>query len=340
MSRLDLNTWRILKTFFYYQRFWNAVKISTSYFLSKLSNKTYVWGLPYSIAIEPTTACNLRCPHCPSGLKSFSRDTGKISVENFEKYVDDIHKTTAYLTLYFQGEPYLNPRFYDLVKYARKKRLFVATSTNAHFLDKKRAAKTIDSGINQLIISIDGLSQETYQKYRLEGHLDKVIEGTKNLVEAKRKAQNSQTHIIWQFIVFAHNEHEVNAVKKEARRIGVDEVRIKSAQIYDDGNSADWLPEDPKYRRYDVYGEKLQLKASMTSHCKRLWTNPVVTWDGNVVPCCFDKDAEHQLGNLGDKTFKEIWNGKGYKDFRTKIKGGRKNIDICSNCSEGLKVWL
>ena len=88
MSRLDLNTWRILKTFFYYQRFWNAVKISTSYFLSKLGNKTYVWGLPYSIAIEPTTACNLRCPHCPSGLKIFNRDTGKISVENFEKFIE------------------------------------------------------------------------------------------------------------------------------------------------------------------------------------------------------------------------------------------------------------
>lgn len=330
----------MVKAFFYYQRFFNAVKISASYVLSKWSKKTYVWGLPYSIAIEPTTACNLRCPHCPSGLKSFSRDTGKISMENFEKYVDDIHKTTAYLMLYFQGEPYLNPAFYDLVKYARKKKLFVATSTNAHFLDEKRAAKTIESGINQIIISIDGLSQDTYEKYRLEGHLDKVIEGTRNLVEAKRKVRNCQTHIIWQFIVFAHNEHEVDAIKEEAKRIGVDEVRIKSAQIYDDGNSADWLPTDPKYRRYDLDGEKLQLKASMTGHCKRLWTNPVVTWDGNVVPCCFDKDAEHQLGNLGDKTFEEIWNGEAYQNFRTQIKGGRQNIDICSNCSEGLKVWL
>jgi len=330
----------MVNSFFYYGRMWNALKISSSYLASKWSKKNHVWGLPYSMAIEPTTACNLRCPHCPSGLKSFSRDTGKISMESFEKYIDDVHYTTAYLTLYFQGEPYLNPKFYDLVTYARKKRIFVATSTNAHFLDKKRAEKTIASGINQIIISIDGLSQETYEKYRLEGHLDKVIEGTQNLIEAKKKAKGNTTHIIWQFIVFAHNEHEVDAVKAEADRLGVDEVRIKSAQIYDDGNSAEWLPTNPKYRRYNVDGKKLKLKAAMTGHCKRLWTNPVVTWDGKVVPCCFDKDAEHQLGDLEQESFKDIWKGKGYKDFRDKLNSGRQNIDICSNCSEGVKVWV
>ena len=330
----------MVKAFFYYGRLLNMLKINSSYFFTKLGKGTYVWGLPYSIAIEPTTACNLRCPHCPSGLKSFSRNTGKISEENFARYINDIYRTTAYLTLYFQGEPYLNPKFYELVKYARKKKIFVATSTNAHFLDEQRAEKTIASGINQIIISIDGVSQETYEKYRLEGHLDKVIEGTRNLVEAKRRTRRSQTHIIWQFIVFAHNEHEVEAIKKEAQKLGVDEVRIKSAQIYDDGNSADWLPKDPKYRRYDMDGEKLQLKASMTGYCKRLWTNPVVTWDGNVVPCCFDKDAEHQLGNIAEHNFASIWQGEAYQEFRSKIKKGRQNIDICSNCSEGVKVWL
>ena len=330
----------MVKAFFYYKRLWNAIKINSSYVLTKWSKKTYVWGLPYSMAIEPTTACNLRCPHCPSGLKSFSRNTGKIAQGDFEKYIDGIHKTTAYLTLYFQGEPYLNPKFYDLVGYARKKNIFVATSTNAHFLDEERAKATIDSGINQIIISIDGVSQETYAKYRLEGHLDKVIEGTKNLVQAKRNTKTGKTHIIWQFIVFAHNEHQVEDVKREAKRIGVDEVRIKSAQIYDDGNSADWLPTNPKYRRYDVDGQKLQLKASMTGHCKRLWTNPVVTWDGHVVPCCFDKDAEHQLGNMQNENFEQIWKGNSYTEFRSKIKKGRQNIDICSNCSEGVKVWV
>lgn len=292
------------------------------------------------MSIEPTTACNLGCPHCPSGLKQFSRPIGKVQVKDFEKYINQIYKTTAYLTLYFQGEPYLNPHFHQLVKIAKSKKMFVATSTNAHFLDPKRAKQTIESGINQIIISIDGLSQDTYKKYRINGELKKVIEGTQNLMDAKRDCPKSKTHVIWQFIVFAHNEHEANLVKEEALKLGVDEVRIKSAQIYDSQNSADWLPTNPQYRRYKVDGNKLKLKASMAGHCKRLWTNPVVTWDGQVVPCCFDKDATHNLGHLNDNNFKDIWKGKAYDIFRKNLKKGRQNIDICSNCSEGVKVWL
>jgi radical SAM protein with 4Fe4S-binding SPASM domain len=71
-----------------------------------------------------------------------------------------------------------------------------------------------------------------------------------------------------------------------------------------------------------------------------MWSSCVITWDGKVVPCCFDKDAKHQLGNLQEKTFKEIWQNDSYKKFRTSLLKSRKEIDICQNCSEGTKVWL
>ena len=74
-----------------------------------------------------------------------------------------------YLTFYFQGEPYINPKFLEMVSYASKKKIFTSTSTNAHYLDSETARKTVESGLDKLIISIDGTSQDTYEAYRIGG---------------------------------------------------------------------------------------------------------------------------------------------------------------------------
>lgn len=81
------------------------------------------------------------------------------------------------------------------------------------------------------------------------------------------------------------------------------------------------------------------MKSGLSNRCWKLWHANVITWDGLVVPCCFDKDAMHQLGNLKSQSFKQIWQNDNYKQFRTELMTSRKNIDICANCSEGLSVW-
>ncbi|MFN7690232.1 MAG: radical SAM protein, partial [Bacteroidota bacterium] len=161
------------------KRFFNGLKLYFSYHISRLSKGANHRGLPMSIAIEPTTACNLRCPECPSGLRSFTRPTGMLQNKTFEKIIDELHQSLIYLIFYFQGEPYLNPSFLEMVSYASKKNIYTATSTNAHYLTDDVCRKTIESGLNRLIISIDGTTQETYESYRVGGKLDKVIEGTK-----------------------------------------------------------------------------------------------------------------------------------------------------------------
>src|SRR5438034_8788507 len=103
-----------------------------SYYYSRLSRKPKHWGYPISVSVEPTTSCNLRCPECPSGLRSFSRPTGMLESRLFEQIINEVHVHSPYLILYFQGEPYLNPHFFDFVKYAAQKKMYVDTSTNAH----------------------------------------------------------------------------------------------------------------------------------------------------------------------------------------------------------------
>ena len=159
----------------------NMAKVYASYFISKWRKKSQHWGLPFSMAIEPTTSCNLRCPECPSGLRSFTRPTGMLEEKQFKKIIDEVHKKLLYLTFYFQGEPYLNPQFFELIKYASQKNIYTATSTNAHYLSPENAIKTIDSGLDRLIISIDGTTQDVYEQYRIGGSLQKVLEGTKNI---------------------------------------------------------------------------------------------------------------------------------------------------------------
>jgi len=258
----------------------------------------------------------------------------------FKEVIDEFASHLAYLTFYFQGEPYLNPQFLEMVQYASLKRIYTATSTNAHYLTPDVAKRTVESGLDRLIISIDGATQETYSSYRIGGKLDKVLEGARNVAEWKKKLKSKTPHLIFQFLVVKANEHEIPKIKAFAKEIGIDEVRLKTVQIYDYENGNPLIPTQQKYSRYkkDSLGN-YAIKNKLLNHCWRMWNSCVITWDGNVVPCCFDKDASHPMGNIKTQSFKELWNNENYRNFRQALLRSRKEIDICKNCTEGTKVW-
>lgn len=321
-------------------RLWNALKVFTSFQEASFTQKLQHRGFPISISIEPTTSCNLRCPECPSGLRSFTRPTGMLQTELFEKVIDHLAPTLSYLTFYFQGEPYLHPQFLPMVKYASLKGIYTATSTNAHYLKDEAAKQTVESGLDRLIISIDGTSQDTYQSYRVGGDLSKVIEGTKNIIAWKKKLKSRTPHIIFQFLVVKPNEHQIPEVYRLAKELGVDEVKLKTAQIYNFEDGSDLIPSIDQYSRYQkgVDG-KYRIKNSLDNNCWKMWQSCVITWDGKVLPCCFDKDAQYVMGDLTKNTFEEIWGGEKYHDFRSTLFKSRSEIEMCKNCTEGTKVW-
>lgn len=338
MSKLSDNI-RIL-SYLTPQRVWNLIVLKISFVVSRKTKKALHRGKPFSLSIEPTTACNLGCPECPSGLKEFTRPTGKLDLNLHQKMLNQVSKTVFYINYYFQGEPFLHPQFLDLIRQAKKHKIYTATSTNAHFIDEKKAKEIIDSGLDRLIISMDGLTQETYENYRVHGNLEKVIAATKFLVAAKKEKNSATPHLIFQFLAVKPNEHEIPAVFTLGKEMGIDEVRIKTAQLYAYKNGNSLMPENENYSRYTLQSDgTYALKHKTGNHCWRMWSGSVLTWDGKVVPCCFDKDAQHVLGSLENTDFKTIWNAKKYRDFRQSILTGRNQIDICKNCSEGAKVW-
>lgn len=318
----------------------NALRVIGSYVYSKTTGSPNQWGMPMSISFEPTTSCNLRCPECPSGLRSFTRPTGMLEGDLFRKTIDELHETLLYLIFYFQGEPYLHPEFTELVRYASQKGIYTATSTNAHYLSDTNAKKTVESGLDRLIVSIDGTTQDTYEQYRVGGKLHKVIEGTKRVIEWKKKLGSSTPHIVFQFLVVKPNEHQIDELKQLAAQIGVDEVGLKTAQIYDYEQGSPLIPTLEEYSRYAKQPDgSYRIKNKFIDHCWKMWHSCVITWDGLVVPCCFDKDAHYRLGNLSKQSFAEAWNSSAYMEFRKSLIKSRSEIEMCKNCTEGTKVW-
>lgn len=322
------------------KRAWNAMRILGSYFYSKMTGNPVHWGMPIAISFEPTTSCNLRCPECPSGLRSFTRPTGMMEEKLYKRTIDELADTLLYLIFYFQGEPYLHPKFFELVQYAHNKGIYTATSTNAHYLTDEKARRTVESGLDRLIISIDGTTQDVYQQYRVGGNLEKVLEGTRNIIKWKKELKSATPHVIFQFLVVKPNEHQIEDVKKLAEEMGVDEVGLKTAQIYDYEEGSDLIPTIEKYSRYQVQADgKYSIKNKFVDHCWKMWHSCVITWDGAVVPCCFDKDAEYKLGDMKTSTFRQLWKGKKYRDFRASLIRSRSEIEMCKNCTEGTQVW-
>ncbi|MDV3307389.1 MAG: SPASM domain-containing protein [Cyclobacteriaceae bacterium] len=321
-------------------RWRNAAAIWSSYQYARMTRTPHIAGMPISISVEPTTSCNLRCPECPSGLRSFTRSTGMMDTALMDDVLQQLGPTLFWLTFYFQGEPYLHRDLLAMVRRASTAGIYTSTSTNGHYFDDETARATVESGLDRLIISIDGTTQEAYASYRRGGILSRVLEGTRNVIRWKKYFASATPHVIFQFLVVRQNEHQIPELKRMARELGVDEVKLKTAQIYDYELGSPLIPRNDRYSRYAQNTDGTwRIKNGMANHCWKMWHSCVITWDGRVVPCCFDKDAQHELGNIRNESFGSIWNGERYRAFRAALLKSRSEIDICRNCTEGTKVW-
>ncbi|MBN1198212.1 MAG: SPASM domain-containing protein [Bacteroidales bacterium] len=322
----------------------NFIKLISSYLLSILLRKPVYWGTAAFVSVEPTTHCNLRCPECLTGQRGLTRDAGSLNLPDFSRIIEQLPPQVSYLTLYFQGEPYLNKELFHFISLARERQIYVWSSSNGHFLTEENIRKTIESGLNKLIISLDGTDQETYGKYRIGGSFETVVHGIRDFTRIRKEMNSRKPLLEIQFLVLRSNQHQIGEIKKLGKSLGADRTVLKTAQFYDLSQENPLIPEEGKWSRYkqtrgqadkrtSVLG-KFMIKNSLPNRCFRMWSGCVITWDGKVVPCCFDKDAKHCLGDLKTQSFKEIWHGETYRAFRQTILKNRKSVEICRNCSQ------
>jgi radical SAM protein with 4Fe4S-binding SPASM domain len=258
-----------------------------------------------------------------------------LDYELFKKIIDQSKKSLTYMHLYFQGEPFLHPQFLEMIRYADVSGVFTATSTNAHYISEKNVDQIIESGLKHMIVSMDGISQEVYQEYRVGGNLEKVQKGLSLILKRKKEKNKPFPRIILQFLVTGKNEHQIPDLKIWAKNMGVDELQLKTAQIYGFENGSELIPQNPEYSRYiPAKNGTWKLKKEIRNKCWRMWQGAVLTWDGRMLPCCFDKDGQHVMGEIQNNEVNEIWRNASYNSFRKQLLNDRSQIEICKNCTE------
>lgn len=312
----------------------NLTLIYISYFFSK--KKIIFDGkfMPAFISVEPADFCQLGCPQCPVGINLRRKGT-VVDMNLYRDSIDKIKETLLHIIFYFQGEPLLNQKLSEMIGYAHTLGIYTSTSTNGQALNSEKAKEMVLSELDKLIISIDGTSQEVYEKYRKGGKLDRAIKAVEHINYWKKQLQSISPMIEIQFIVFGTNEHQINDVKKLSKTLKADRLTLKTAQIYDYENGSELMPKTQKYSRYrKLPNGKYEIKNKLHNRCLRLWSGAVMNVNGDVLPCCFDKDASHAFGNLNDAGFSDIMNGNAARTFRKSILINRKQHEICRNCTE------
>lgn len=330
--------YRYLRKTYTLKRFYNTFLTYFSYVISLFLKKPITWGFPPFVMIEITNHCNLKCPLCPSGNGTMKREKGFMSLETYIKVINEIKDKSFGVILWNQGEPFLNEKLIDMISYASKNRLHTLVSTNANIdIDPD---KLIDSGLDNLIISLDGATQQTYNKYRVNGDLSKVLNNVSNISNAKLERKKKSPEINLQFLIMRHNESEVEDIKIKSKELGADSLIFKTLQIYSKSDIIQYLPTNPKYRRYKITEDDFELKFGIKNRCYRIWAQPVVNWNGELSVCCFDKDIKFPLGNIHENSISKIWKGNKIQRIRSRILKKRESISMCRNCGEGVKLIL
>ena len=261
------------------------------------------------------------------------RRNGLLDSDQFIHLVDQLAPTTAVLMYYFMGEPFLNPRSYDMIRYARSKRIYVETCTNGDYADPEGI---VYSDINQVSFQISGLDNDSHQVYRVRSDFEKVSRNVEALVKLRNQTPGSNVKIELGFIVMKHNEKQVPEFLKWAHGIGVDKANVIDPCVRSVAEGKLMLPENRDYWFYDEEAFScgiLKPKHVPENECTWIWNSTMINWNGDVVPCCRDPHGRHVFGNAFATPFKDIWNGEALKDFRRQIVTNQSSVEICRLCS-------
>lgn len=317
--------------------------------LTEFKNKSiYCSGYPAWLTIDPTNICTLKCPFCPTGYGLMKRPKGLMSKENFQRIMDVLGPYLLHIDMQNWGEPLLNKDIYQMIAYAKKFDINITVSTNFQNFDEKSAEELINSGLDRLVLSIDGASQQTYEKYRRGGSFLKAIENINILINKKRQLNSRLPFVLWQFLVFRHNEHEIELAKKMGQDLGVDAVGITPAFVAVDSEEyKDWVALNNKYSRYNLISKPKEvlssesfLKPAGEMFCNWLWQGITINWDGTVSPCCGIYLEEEDFGNIFEgPDFHQLWNNKHYKVAREFMRDRKKpDSEIKNTCVDCIKI--
>ncbi|MFA5961932.1 MAG: radical SAM/SPASM domain-containing protein [Parcubacteria group bacterium] len=292
--------------------------------------------MPLRARIEVSRLCNLKCRSCPMGMNKI-KNKGIMSLDDFKKIIKLIKKSVIEIALFNYGEPLINPDIAKMVKLAKVSGIkMVSIYSNGLLLNKKLSRKLINSGLDNITISIDGASNDTYKKYRVGGDLNLILKNIKDFIAVKKDMGAKKPALEVQFVVMKHNEHEIEKFSEICKNIGVDEVVFKTFNAYMGGYedrkiNLKFIPKNINYSRYKTASAKEVSSQYALSRCAWPWENLVVSANGDICLCCHDYNSDYKLGNiLKDDNW---WDTEGRRKIQDNIIKGKNNINMCKHCS-------
>lgn len=300
---------------------------------------THLRGRPYKIIVDPCNICSLGCVLCPSGMNELKRPKRMMKLKTFRAVLDCLKPYAFEVSLHNWGEPLANPDIYEMISYAQANNVGTNLSTTLATATHEDLDRIIQSGLEYLVISLNGTSEETYKAYVPRGDFHQALHNLTTLVRRRQELGSRLPFIEWQFLVMRPNEHEMAEAVNMARRIGVDRLRLASAGLpwerFDDRALAEaWMPSDPKYWRFNPL--KLDRRPFLLDQpCFYLFRSITVNPEGGVSPCCGLYDEQHDFGNLLTEVLEGLWNNEPYRSARAsfaRVPKGPVPHTVCTHC--------
>jgi MoaA/NifB/PqqE/SkfB family radical SAM enzyme len=260
----------------------------------------------------------------------------------FFRIVDEIGKYIYRINLYGFGEPFIYDKTLDMVRYAADHNISVAIASNFNIVNEEIMERIIQSGLEHLIVSIDGIDQTSYEKYKVGGDFNKVITNVRLFQNMKKKMRSKLPFVDWQFVIMKHNAQMRKQAKAMAQELGIG-IRYTciGIDIKDHHQQEEWLPENESLSQYDY--ETLTPKgAKDLQTCSWLYRTVFINWDGGVSPCCnyYTGEKKSDFGDVKYRSFREVWNNQSYtlaRQFVSKQKTLNeedKKSNICGRCEK------
>jgi len=299
-------------------------------------------GYPPVYTIDPSASCNLGCFVCPAG-NARPDPRLKMPMDAFVRLTDEVAPKALAFFLYVIGEPFMNKRLPDMIAYAHRKRIYTIVSTNGHFLPTvAHAERLVSSGLDDLIVSISGLNQETYARYHRRGDVERVKRNIRNLVAAKRKCKSARPWITVRYIQFDYNRHEREPARRYFRDLGVNAFDWRHGrERYAVESMPDRLP-DVVAQYEERYLGARHATQGRGKRCFWPWFISVVNCDGSVAVCCqypwIERESDPNcMGNaFTEKGFNGVWEGHRMQRFRRAAHSGKGLPHFCRECIRGL----
>jgi radical SAM protein with 4Fe4S-binding SPASM domain len=293
-------------------------------------------GYPVIAQVEPANYCNLACPLCLTTSITKSRPRALLAFETFKRFIDACGDYLLHLIFWNWGEPFLNPEFIRMIAYAKSKGIVVHTSTNGNVpLDAAAVEALVDSGLDSLVVAVDGITQETYEKYRYGGRLERVISNIQNIVRVRSAKGAVTPRINMRFVVMRHNEAEVSQARHLARVLGVDYFTLKTVDMPSDrGHELDkrFAPGKSDYQRY-AYDKDTFNRKPIPFVCMRPWKRITLEASGEVLACEYDYKNQYSFGNIIKMGTIDAWKSTAAGSFRRAFNLGNNSYSMCRQCT-------